>query len=254
MHLLCVHHILQSWLKKQVTNICPLHIGHTASSSQKAAFGIPHHTSTWSGSRDGLWTWVITKSDTDNPKRHGQWRLSPSCFPCKSQWLSTVFWGRPDRLKKTFITPIPPVKIHTSYDKSLLSSVGVLAPPPDELRRLWHYLFFCPLWFLCEKAKWIMPGLRFPREVAVFGTHDFKLVPSTLWWLMACDPLWFMASRRHYFLGCKSWTACFPHQLPTVTVSASSTLSGMLAIKEGNGEMGERIKEKACSITDLLLI
>lgn len=100
-----------------------------------------------------------------------------------------------------------------------------------------------------------MPGLRFPREVAVFGTHDFKLVPSTLWWLMACDPPWFMASRRHYFLGCKSWTACFPHQLPTVTVSASSTLSGMLAVKGkwGDGEMGERIKEKTCSIPDLLL-
>lgn len=129
----------------------------------------------------------------------------------------------------------------------------MLASLPDELRRLWHYLFFHPLWFLPEKAKWIMTGLRFPREMAIFATHDFKLVPSTLWWLMACDPPWFMASRRHYFLGCKSWAACFPHQLLTVIVSASSTLSGMLAVKEGNGEMGERIKEKAWSSTDLLL-
>lgn len=156
-------------------------------------------------------------------------------------------------LRQLWSTPIPALAIHTSYDQSLLSSVGVLASLPDELRRLWHYLFFHPLWFLPEKAKWIMPGLRFPRETAVFGTHDFKLVPSTLWWLMACDPPWFMASRRHYFLGCKSWTACFPHQLPTVIVSASSTLSGMLVVKEGNGELGERIKEKGCSITDLLL-
>lgn len=100
-----------------------------------------------------------------------------------------------------------------------------------------------------------MTGLRFPREMAVFGTHDFKPVPSTLWWLMACDPLWFMASRRRYFLGCKSWTACFPHQLPTVIVSASSALSKMLVnvVKEENGELGERMKEKVCSITNLLL-
>lgn len=90
-------------------------------------------------------------------------------------------------------------------------------------------------------------------EKWLFATHDFKLVPSTLWWLMACDPPWFMASRRHYFLGCKSWIACFPHQLLTVIVSASSTLSGMLAVKEGNGEMGESIKEKPCSSIDLLL-
>lgn len=134
--------------------------------------------------------------------------------------------------------------MHTTYDRSLLSSVGVLALLPDELRGLWHYLSFHLLWFLPEKAEWIMPGLRFPREMAVFGTPDFKLVPSTLWWLMACDPPWFLASRRHYFLGCKSWTACFPHQLSTVIAGASSTLSGMLAVKEGNGEMGERIKGK----------
>lgn len=99
----CVHRILQSWLERQVTNICPLCIGHTASSSQKPEFGIPHHT--WSGSRNRLWTWVIAKSDTDNLKRYGQWRLSPSCCPCKSQWPSTVFRGRPDRLKLTLEHP-----------------------------------------------------------------------------------------------------------------------------------------------------
>lgn len=72
---------------------------------------------------------------------------------------------------------------------------------------------------------------------------------------MACDPLWFMASRRHYFLACKSWTACFPHQLLTVIVSPSSTLSRMLVklVKEGNGELEEKMKKKACSVTDLLL-
>jgi len=86
-----------------------------------------------------------------------------------------------------------------------------------------------------------MPGLRFPREMAVFGTHDFKLVPSTLWWLIACDPLWFMASRRHY-----NWTACFPHQLPIVIVSALPTLSRMSVkiVKEGTGVLGRGWRRK----------
>lgn len=38
-------------------------------------------------------------------------------------------------------------------------------------------------------------------------------------------------------------------------ISASSALSKMLVnvVKEENGELGERMKEKVCSITDLLL-
>lgn len=64
-----------------------------------------------------------------------------------------------------------------------------------------------------------------------------------------------MASRRHYFLGCKSWTAYFPHQVLTVIASASTALSRTLVkvVKEGNGGLEERMKEKACSITNLLL-
>lgn len=135
------------------------------------------------------------------------------------------------------------VKAHHLWQKPPLLS-GSVGPTTRWAQEAVALFILPPLWFLPEKATWIMPGLRLPREMAVFGTHDFKLVPSTLWWLMACDPPWFMASRRHHFLGCKSWRACFPHQLSTVIVSASSTLSGMLAVKEGNGEMGERIKGK----------
>lgn len=38
---LCVHHTLQSGLERQVTDICPLRIGHTASSSWKLPLGYP---------------------------------------------------------------------------------------------------------------------------------------------------------------------------------------------------------------------
>lgn len=72
----CAHHILQSWLERQITNICPLLVGHTASqgivpSFWKAAFGLPHHTSTQSGSRDKLRTWVDPKSGYRQPQEIG---------------------------------------------------------------------------------------------------------------------------------------------------------------------------------------